>query len=97
MSSQIQAAGLPWFVAEDYESFRKVLPDRHWHKTFGEWEAAANQTFHRLQNQGIRPVKAKAISSDFVAWCNSTGRNINTDALISFANEVAYREVVGGH
>ena len=59
MSNQIQAAGLPWFVAEDYESFRRVLPDRQWHRTYSEWEAAANQTFQRIQNQGIRPVKAK--------------------------------------
>ena len=97
MSNQIQAAGLPWFVAEDYESFRKILPDRQWHSTFSEWEAAANQTFQRIKNQGIRPVKAKVISSEFVNWCNSTGRNIDTQALIAFANEAAYRDIVGGH
>ena len=97
MSNQIRAAGLPWFVAEDYESFRRVLPDRQWHRTYSEWEAAANQTFQRIQNQGIRPVKAKVISSDFINWCNSTGRNIDTNALIAFANEAAYRDIVGDH
>jgi len=97
MTNKIQAAGLPWFVAEDYESFRKVLPDRQWHRTFAEWEIAANQTFQRLQNQGIRPVKAKVTSGDFVTWCNTTRRNIDTQALIAFANEAAYREIVGDH
>ena len=95
--NQIQAAGLPWFVAEDYESFRKILPGRQWHKTFTEWEAAANQTFQSIKNQGIRPVKAKVISRDFVAWCNNTGRNVDAQALIAFANEAAYREIMGSH
>ncbi|MGN6729101.1 MAG: hypothetical protein ACTHJG_04625 [Rhodanobacteraceae bacterium] len=97
MSNQIQIAGLPWFVAEDYESFRKVLPDRQWHRTFAEWEAAAEQTFKRIQNQGIRPVKAQVVSSQFVAWCRDTGRNIDTQALIAFANEAAFREISGVH
>ena len=97
MSNQIQAAGLPWFVAEDYDSFRKVLPDRQWHGTFAEWETAAEQTFKRLENQGIRPVKAKVISGQFVAWCSNTGRNVDTQALLAFANEAALREIVGDH
>lgn len=95
MSNQVQAAGLPWFEADDYESFRAILPDRHWHKTFTEWEAAANQTFKRLENQGVRPVKAKVISHHFVSWCRSAGRNVDTKALLAFANEAAFRSVVG--
>jgi hypothetical protein len=94
---QIQAAGLPWFEADDYESFKPVLPDRHWHGTFAEWEAAAQQNFERLQNQGVRAVKAKVRSADFVEWCRRTGSNIDTNALLYFANEAAYRDLVGGH
>lgn len=96
-NASVQAAGLPWFTAEDYESFRKLLPDRNWHGSFAEWEAAAEQTFQRIQNQGIRPVKAKVTSGEFVAWCASTGRNVDTQALLHFANEAALRDITGDH
>lgn len=97
MQQHIQAAGMPWFEAEDYETFRSVLPDRHWHATFGEWEAAAQQNLKRLQNDGVRAIKVKVRSADFVAWCVATGRNVDTNALLAFANEAAYRSIIGEH
>ncbi len=96
MQQQIQAAGMPWFEEDDYEAFKSVLPDRHWHATFREWETAAQQGFERLQNQGVRAVKAKVRSQEFIAWCRAAGHDVNTQALLTFGNEAAYREVVGG-
>lgn len=97
MQQQIQAAGLPWLEEDDYASFREVLPARSWHPTFGEWEAAAQQTFERLQHQGIRPIKAKVRSADFVEWCRRTGRDVDTQALVAYGNEAAARHVLGDH
>lgn len=97
MGQPIQATGMAWFDEDDYEAFRSVLPARKWHATFSEWEAAANQNVERLKHQGIRAIKAKARSADFVAWCASTGRNVDTQALTAFAAEVAYRELTGSH
>lgn len=94
---QIQVAGMAWFHEDDYETFRSVLPDRAWHGTFAEWEAAAQQNLERLENQGIRTIKAKARSAEFVAWCRRTGRNVDTQALTAYANEAAIREVTGAH
>lgn len=97
MQQPVQAIGMAWFEEDDYEAFRSVLPDRNWHATFSAWEAAANQGFERLKHQGVRAIKAKAHSADFVAWCRHTGRDVNTQALLDFANEAAYREIVGDH
>lgn len=94
---KVQAVGMAWFEEDDYEAFRSVLPDRKWHPTFREWEAAAKQNAERLKHQGVRAIKAKARSADFVAWCRDTGRDVNTQALLDFANEAAYREIVGNH
>lgn len=97
MQTPIQAAGLPWFEEDDYDSFRTVLPDRAWHPSFREWEAAAQQTLQHLEHQGIRAVKAHVQSAAFVAWCQRTGRNVDTHALTAFANDIALRSVTGQH
>lgn len=88
---QPQFAGLPWFERDDYEAFRSVLPARKWHRTFDEWLAAAEQTKQRLQRSGIVAVEAHVRSDTFVEWCKSTGRNVDTQALLDFGNDVAYR------
>lgn len=49
----LQIAGLPWFAEDGYESFRALLPDRHWHATYREWERAAQQTLQRVQAQRV--------------------------------------------
>lgn len=97
MQQPVQAIGMAWFEEDDYEAFRSVLLDRRWHQTFREWEAVANKKIEDLRHQGFRAIKAKARSTDFVAWCRETGRDVNTQALLDFANEAAYRELAGKH
>lgn len=88
---QIQAAGLPWFAEDDYESFQRVLPGRSWHPSYALWLQAAQQNFERLEASGVITVKAHVRSDDFVAWCNATGRDIDTKALTAWGNEAAIR------
>lgn len=87
------AQGMAWFLEDDYEAFKSVLPDRRWHLSFREWEAAAQQAIQRAEDQGIVTIKAQVRSTDFVAWCRSTGRNIDTHALTAWAAEVAHRQI----
>jgi predicted aconitase len=96
---QVRIAGLPWFSEDDYESFRPILPDRQWHATYALWLAAAQKTEERIQQSGIVTVKAHVRSDTFVAWCRSTGRDVNTKALVAFGNEAALRVYRGdkGH
>ncbi|AAF85305.1 hypothetical protein XFUD_10910 [Xylella fastidiosa] len=94
---KIQVTGFAWFKEDDYESFKPILPERRWHRTYAEWEAAAEQHFKRLNDQGIRTVKAEIRSADFVAWCRRTGRNIDNKALVALANEAACRVIEGSH
>lgn len=75
----------------DKPSRADSLPDRHWHATSREWESAAERNIERFQNQGVRTIKATARSAEFVAWCRRTGRNVDTRALLHFANEAAWR------
>lgn len=97
MQQQIQAAGLPWFEEDDYASFREVLPDRAWHPTFAQWETAAEQNLKSARDRGIVAIKAKVRSAEFVAWCQQTGRDIDTKALTAFGAEAALRHLQGEH
>ncbi|GAB3335187.1 hypothetical protein [Marilutibacter aestuarii] len=97
MQNQVQAVGHPWFEADDYESFKALLPERRWHPTFAEWEAAAEQNLKRLKDQGVRAIKAKVRPAEFAAWCRETGRDVDTQALTAFGAEAAYREITGQH
>jgi len=97
MQPHIEAAGMPWFDEDDYAAFRSILPDRKWHRTFQEWEAAAQKNKDRLHYQGIRAIKVQVRSAAFVEWCRSTGRRIDNDALLALANEAAFRDITGEH
>lgn len=97
MQQRIQIAGMPWFDEDDYESFRQILPGRHWHATYAAWEAAAEQNLKRLNDQGLRTIKAKVRSADFVEWCRSRGHDVDTKALTAFGAEAAYRHFDRDH
>lgn len=97
MQQQIQAMGMPWFEEDDYASFRELLPERRWHPTFREWEAAAEQNLKRLLDSGAVAIKAKVRSAEFADWCRQTGRNIDTQALTAFGAEAALRHIQGDH
>ncbi len=88
---EIQAAGLPWFAEDDYESFRRVLPDRRWHPTYADWLSAAEQNFERIQTSGVMAIKAHVRSNEFVAWCEATSRDVDAHALLAWGNETAIR------
>lgn len=93
---QVQAVGMPWFHEDDYEAFRLLLPDRSWHASHGEWEAAAQQNLQRLHHQGVRAIKAEVRSADFAAWCRRAGCDIDAQALLAYANEAAARHLASG-
>ncbi|KQQ81336.1 hypothetical protein ASF73_20625 [Xanthomonas sp. Leaf131] len=94
---QVQIAGIPWFQEDDYETFRSLLPDRDWHDSYADWKADAEQSVQRLNDKGIRTIKAELRSADFAAWCRSTGRKVDTKALLAFGNDAAQREIADKH
>lgn len=88
----VQAVGLPWFAEDDYESFRRVLPNRGWHATYAEWLKAAEQTLQHQATKGRIAFKAHVRSHEFVVWCRERGLDVESHALTAFAAEFAARE-----
>lgn len=91
---QPQAAGLAWFAQDDYSAWRELLPDRRWHATWQAWLEAAEQTFQRVEHQGILAVKAHVSPDELVAWCQARGIDVDAHALGLYANEVAARALL---
>lgn len=92
-SPQLSAVGIPWFAGDDYEAFRKLMPDRAWQDTYDKWEFAANKLADQQERAGVRVFKANVQSDAFAQWCRSTGRDINSRALLDYASEFAARQL----
>lgn len=92
---QIQVVGMPWFAEDDYEEFRRLLPNRSWHRTFEQWREAAEQQLQHLERQGMVTVKADVRAHSFADWCRAQGHDVETRALTTFANECALRVLQG--
>ena len=92
-STQLSAVGIPWFSREDYEAFRRLMPDRSWQDTYDQWELAANKLVDQQQRAGVRVFKADVQSDAFAQWCRDTGRGINSRALLDYASEFAARKL----
>ncbi|MCP1376007.1 hypothetical protein [Dyella lutea] len=59
------------------------------------WEIAAQQTLDNLEaKHGVRVFKAHVDSKAFGEWCRLSGRDIDTQALLAYANEFAARQLL---
>lgn len=94
---KLRAVGVPWFDREDYEAFRRVVPDLVWHITYYQWEASANRFMDQVQRMGVCAFKAHVKSDTFVEWCRSSGREVNSRALVDYAGDFARRQLLEQH
>jgi hypothetical protein len=81
---QISATGAPWYYEDDYEAFRQLLPERSWHPTFAEWEAAAEANIQRLRNDGHVIYKAPVRSNEFREWCAAHDLPVDKGSLSQY-------------
>jgi len=87
-----QAVPCPWFVEDDYESFRAAVPDRPWHPTFALWLKAAEQTSESIRASGKVPLQVQVRAAPFLAWCRDSGRNIESKRVLEYAMHLAIRD-----
>jgi hypothetical protein len=85
--------GIPWFFREDYDAFRRLIPQRSWHDTFDQWEVDANKLVDMQKSVGARVFKAPVQSDTFAQWCRLNGHELGSHALSVYASECARRAV----
>jgi len=86
---QRTTVGIPWFIREDYDTFRLLVPHRAWHTTFDQWLAAATQVLDQQQRAGVLVFKVEVQSDAFALWCQDTVRRTDRQALLDYANMFA--------
>src|SRR5512142_2074038 len=91
MYMQTPVTAIPWFERNDYETFRKVLPDRDWHDTYDDWLRDAQQLIERIQSHDLIVFKAHVCSDVFVKWCKDTGHRVENASLAQFGSDYARR------
>lgn len=70
---QRTTVGIPWFIREDYDTFRLLIPHRAWHTTFDQWLAAATQVLDQQQRAGVLVFKVE-VQSDGCRRIRSASR-----------------------
>jgi len=83
--------GIPWFIREDYDAFRQLVPQRSWHTTFDYWEIAATKVLDQQRRAGVLTLKVEMRSDAFTLWCVDTGRSPDSQAIAEYASQFARR------
>lgn len=90
-----KAVGMSWYAEHEYPRVRQAMIDGHVLPTdYHRWLQLAEQNVRRIEQQGMRVIRAQMNLDHFIAWC--AGLNIQPDAnaRMRWANEAAYRALM---
>lgn len=90
INKQVVVIGLAWYELNDFAEIKAVMVDGNkLPRTYSEWRLAAEQTERKLRREGRLVVRAHVRPAEFVAWCKARSLNVDAQARMAFANEVA--------
>jgi hypothetical protein len=93
----INAIGMVWYLAEDFGEIKALMEDGHrLHRTYAEWQRAAEQGEQAMRTKGVRVYRAMLRPAPFKAWCVARGLNVDAKARNQFASEFASQEYRAG-
>ena len=96
MVNQVQAVGMAWFKREHFVRLRAMFQDGHkLHRTYDEWLRAAEAGRKAQEVKGLRVVCVDIDPDDFPKWCAAKGMNLDADARMRYASEIAYKVLTG--
>ena len=90
---QVQAVGISWYRAEDYDRLKRIFSDgAKLPATFEEWHVKAQALHDRIASEGRLAVKAYIDPDTFPDWCKAHGKEADAQGRMAFANECAYKQ-----
>ena len=88
----IEVIGMVWYREADYDKLIAMFVDgRRLHKTFLQWQDAAEQGRKRMVRQGKPVIKCYIDPVTFPAWCANTGHELDAKGRNAFASLEAGR------
>lgn len=90
MNHSIRVVGMVWYSAQDFDEIKAMMKDGHkLHRTYAEWQQAAEQGERTLGGQGNLVVRAHLVPDAFCEYCRVHGLDLDAHGRNHFANWVA--------
>jgi len=90
---QVRATILVWYREEDWDRILEIMTDAEkLPPTFEDWQQKAEEEVRQLESQGMTVLKAYIDPEEFIGWCAIRGMDIDAEARMAFANEMAFKE-----
>lgn len=94
---QIQALGMVWYKAENYERLRATFDDGETlPASYEKWLSKAEVGRAHFEATGVRVVCVDIDPDEFPRWCKEEGLRQGAHARNMYASLIAYRSVAGG-
>lgn len=98
MANPTNIVGIAWYRREDYPRVLEIMADQHLlPRTHDQWEKFAQQAEASAKSRGLAVHRAYIDPEEFITWCAITGRNVDAEARMAWANQSAYRKGRGEH
>lgn len=96
-SSQVHAAGMVWYLAEDFDEIKALMEDAHTlHRTYTEWLQAAERGEQAQVAKGLRVYRAVIRPDEFRDWCRTRSLKVDAKARQQYASWFAAKEYSEG-
>lgn len=83
--------GMVWYKPEHYGAILGIMTDsNHLPRTFHEWRMKAETGEKQRRRAGQIVVRAFIDPETFPDWCRAKGLNVDAQARVAFANEIAH-------
>jgi len=81
--------GVAWYTRGQWAAVRAIASDPEtFEETYEEWVRGAEQALHELAQTGLVLEKVAINSQALEAWCQQSGRPVNSEARAAFAAEL---------
>lgn len=85
-----EAYGVFWITREDYPRFLEICVDRaELPATYEEWSAKVTKRFQQFEQRGFKLVRVIVNLDEFITWCGTHRRQVDTEARGAYAAYVA--------
>ncbi len=89
-----RVAGIFWVKPEDWKRHVSLCVDgANLPTTYEKWRYGTEKAIDTFAKQGWEIVKVHVDLDEFAAWCKLKGLNIDSQARMGYANEIAAAQV----